>query len=659
MEALASVHDLTKMNQAWEEFINFNKVNSQIVRPVIAHSWERCSLFGVDPYCILGKDVLSDSELQVRRGRRQDLIRIAVPFMQMLMKTCGEDFIVLLCDEEGYVLEILSDTGVLAHLEQLKMGKGANFSEKAAGTNTLGTVLAERVPIQVSAKEHYIQGFHVWSSSAAPIFGTSGDLIGVLNISGNYAKVHPHTLGMVIAAVKAIENQLHLEKVNNELKESHDYAKTVMESITEGLITVNQKGIITWINAAGGRVLGLEPAAKIGRPLGELGKALMPMQQVLYSNGFSDRETVLENNLGRFHFTMTAQPIKNELGEVIGAVATLREIKAVHRLVTNMVGAKARFTFDDLIGDSEVFQRAVFLARRAAASSSTILLQGESGTGKELFAQAIHNASKRAGGPFIAVNCAAIPRDLIESELFGYEEGAFTGARRGGCPGKFELASGGTVFLDEIGDMPLDLQVTLLRVLQEKQVTRLGGSKVIPIDVRVIAATHRNLKSEIKKGQFREDLFYRLNIFTINIPSLRERQHDIELLAGYFVRKLGGQLGKPLMEISPEALSTLLNHPWAGNVRELENALERAINVALGDQIMIEHLPDNLATKKNWRSTESRSISLTLCTLQELERQAIIDTLNALNRNVVQTARVLGLARSTLYKKIQQYEIEI
>ncbi|MDA8235978.1 MAG: sigma-54-dependent Fis family transcriptional regulator [Clostridia bacterium] len=553
MQALASFQQVVNINLAWDQYTKTQKIDP-IVRPVIAGSWKRCSNYNIDPFAQSGKEFLKGTEFQERFNRHYNLIRVALLFMQMLIKICGEDFVAVLGDEEGIILEDYGKSETLEWAKKHRIGKGFNLGERVVGTNTLGTVSVERVPIQVLAKEHYCKVFHEWTSSAAPIFGTSGDLIGVLCISGHYNKVHPHTLGMVIAAAKAIENQLHLEAANEELK----------------------------------------------------------------------RE------------------------------ANLREIKTVNRLV----GAKARFTFDDSIGECEVFQQAVFLARCGAASSSTILLQGESGTGKELFAQAIHNAGKRANGPFIAVNCGAIPRELIESELFGYEEGAFTGARRGGCPGKFELASGGTIFLDEIGDMPLDLQVILLRVLQEKVLTRLGGRKVIPVDVRVIAATHRDLKSEIKKGQFREDLFYRLDIFTINVPPLRERQEDIPLLAGYFVRKIGRQLGKPFMEISPQALISLTNYVWPGNVRELENALERAINVAPGDQIMVEHLPENLAfVIKSQLPTETGLTKL--YSLQEIEYQTIIYTLSTLKKNIAQAARVLGVSRNTLYKKIQQYQIEI
>ncbi len=658
MLALASIDHLSNIDRAWEEYIKLGKMDKCVIRPVIMESWERCSAYGIDPYIKSGQEVLTGFEFQKRLDCHHNLIRVAVPFMQLLVDTCGEGFKVLLVDEEGYVLEMVGDPELLALCKHDQIGKGANLSEKVMGTNTLGTVLAEKTPLQVAARENYCQVLHDWTSSGAPIFDSNGYLIGALGICAHYNRNHSHTMGMVVAAVKAIENQLQLEKVYDELQKAHDFSKAVMESITEGLITIDQKGIINWINTAGGRIMGVEPATKIGHALHKLGSSFMPMQEVLYGSSFNDREIVLDNERGRYHFTMTAQPIKNGQGETIGAVSTLREIKDVHRLVTNMVGAKARFTFDNLIGDSKVFQQACVMARKAAASSSTILLQGESGTGKELFAQAIHNASMRAYGPFVAVNCAAIPRELIESELFGYEEGAFTGARRGGCPGKFELASGGTIFLDEIGDMPLDLQVTLLRFLQEKQVTRLGGRKVIPVDVRIIAATHRDLKTEIEKGQFREDLFYRLNIFSITIPPLRKRQQDIPLLANYFIRKIGRHLGKTLLDISLEALACLTSHHWPGNVRELENALERAINVASGGRIMVEHLPEHLAqTKKSWFPAESGTKKL--CPLREIELQAIIDTISASEGNIAQAARILGVSRNTLYNKIKQYNIQV
>lgn len=308
----------------------------------------------------------------------------------------------------------------------------------------------------------------------------------------------------------------------------------------------------------------------------------------------SDQEMVLDCRHGRVHVVATARPIKHDTGRTLGVVVTMREIKTVHRLVNQMVGAQACFTFDDIIGNSPGLREVVDLAKQVASSDSTILLQGESGTGKEMFAQAIHSHSNRNNGPFVAINCAAIPRDLVESELFGYEAGAFTGAKRGGRPGKFELVNGGTIFLDEIGDMPLETQVKLLRVLQQKQIIRVGGQKAIPIDIRVIAATNKDLGQEVERGNFREDLYYRLNVIPINIPPLRERGEDLVILASHMVEKLSRQLGKRLTGIAPEAMECLKKYPWTGNVRELVNVLERAVNIAAGTSILRKHLPEKI-----------------------------------------------------------------
>jgi len=275
-------------------------------------------------------------------------------------------------------------------------------------------------------------------------------------------------------------------------------------------------------------------------------------------------------------------------------VAVLREFKAVRQLVHRMVGARAKFTFDDLIGKNAAYLKTVQLAKMAANSSSTVLLLGESGTGKEVFAQAIHNAGDRRNEPFIAINCAALPRELIGSELFGYSEGAFTGAKRGGSPGKFELADGGTIFLDEIGEMPLEMQVNLLRVLQEKTLMRIGGDQVITVDVRVIAATNKDLLQAAQQNTFRSDLYYRLNVININMVPLRRRKDDILPLTSFFVEKINQRLSKEAYVIHPETLDILQRYHWPGNVRELENIVERAINVAQTDTLTPDTLPQEM-----------------------------------------------------------------
>jgi transcriptional regulator with PAS, ATPase and Fis domain len=312
---------------------------------------------------------------------------------------------------------------------------------------------------------------------------------------------------------------------------------------------------------------------------------------------------------------------------------------------------KATYTFDSLIGNSPTFLDAKDQAKKAAKSDSNVLILGESGTGKELFAHSIHNDSKRSMGVFIKVNCAAIPAELLESELFGYEEGSFTGAKKGGKIGKFEAADGGTIFLDEIGELPLHMQVKLLRVLQEREVERVGSTRSISIDVRIIAATNRNLEEMVEKGEFRLDLYYRLKVMTIVVPKLSERSEDIPKLVHHFLRKYQKLMNKQIEGISDGALRILSSYLWPGNIRELENSIERALNM-VDEMKMItsDHLPEEISGYKGPSST------LTLNeVMEETERHTIINYLEVMNGNKSETAKALGISRTTLYEKMKKY----
>mgnify|MGYP000851934390 FL=1 len=329
------------------------------------------------------------------------------------------------------------------------------------------------------------------------------------------------------------------------------------------------------------------------------------------------------------------------------------EIHLYKNQLREMYGAK--YSWDNIVGKSEKMAQAKFIGKRASNSVSNVLILGESGTGKELFAHAIHNDSPRSFSPFVKVNSAAIPSELLESELFGYEEGAFTGAKKGGKIGKFELANGGTIFLDEIGDMPLKMQAKLLRVLQEKEFERVGGNKVIKVDVRVIAATNKDLKKLIQEGKFREDLYYRLNVMTIEIPPLRERQEDIEELVKVLLKKLSDQLGKYVSNISDKALEYLLAHSWPGNVRELENVLERAINLTDSDTILPVHLPVYITQSS--RKPIDGPVRPLKDIIEDVEKEAILRCLEYTEGNKLKTAELLNISRSSLYNKMEKYGI--
>lgn len=316
----------------------------------------------------------------------------------------------------------------------------------------------------------------------------------------------------------------------------------------------------------------------------------------------------------------------------------------------------AKYTWENILGNSEKMVQAIYMGRRASQTKSNVLLLGESGTGKELFAHAIHHSSNRKHERFIKVNCAAIPAELLESELFGYVEGAFTGAKKEGKLGKFELANGGSIFLDEIGDMPLSMQAKLLRVLQEKEIERVGGTHTTPVDIRVIAATNKNLEEMVENGTFREDLFYRLNVMSIEIPPLREREDDIVILIQRLLQKLSDQLGVYVGNVSENAMVHLTKYHWPGNVRELENVLERAINLTDTETIHSVHLPYNLTkSKKNSKLGKDRTLKNII---EETEKEIIKNCLEETNYNKVRVAKLLNISRSSLYDKLEKYGLE-
>ncbi|MGE5454741.1 MAG: sigma-54 interaction domain-containing protein, partial [Methylocystaceae bacterium] len=334
-----------------------------------------------------------------------------------------------------------------------------------------------------------------------------------------------------------------------------------------------------------------------------------------------------------------------------GTVVIIRESQRLKSMVRNMVGGNAQKNFGDLAGKDPGFLQAVANARAAATSASNVLLLGESGTGKDIFAQAIHNASPRQHQPFVAVNCAALPRELIASELFGYEEGAFTGARKGGNMGKFELAGNGTIFLDEIGDMPLDLQATLLRVLEDKQIMRLGGNKLIPMGARIIAATNRNLDVDINKGLFRRDLYYRLGVIRITLPALREHPGDILLLADLFLDRICARLDKPRLGLDAKVEKAFLEYHWPGNVRELQNLIEGAVSLAAGSTITLDSILPNLETP--YLSERGRNSEPSLGP----EMDTILSSLASNYFNKTKTAEALGISRRTLYRRLKDHNL--
>lgn len=641
--------------EEWLDFVLEGK-EPENVRNNIAASWKRCKAYGVNPFSSGRSIVLVPDKLMSEKMKEKtSLINVIKPYMESLYKIVeGSGFIVFLTDEEATVLHVVGDKEILEDFcSGWNFRVGANWSEKYVGTSSIGMALHEGKAIQISGEEHYCQKYQKWTCSGVPIRNPQGAIIAAMSMAGSSEKVHTHTLGMLVAASMAIENQLRVLEATEKLLMTTRYHKAVVESVSEGILSIDKEGIITFMNKSAGAILFINPQEAIGKPIKDIVDFKPVILDVLKKGeGYIDREFIINSKRGRLHFIKSAVPIRGENGEIDGVVDVFREIKQVKRLVNQMVGAQARFTFDSIIGVSKELLEAKRVAASAARNSSSVLISGESGTGKELFAQSIHNASSRSQGPFVAVNCGAIPRELVESEFFGYEEGAFTGARQGGRPGKFEMASGGTLFLDEIGEMPIDMQVRLLRVLQEKEVSRVGGNKTFPVDVRIIAATNKDLNKEMEEGTFRRDLFWRLNVLALNIPPLSQRPGDIPVLVEYFLHKLS-QDHNSSYSLSGETLRILESYPWPGNVRELENVLERAVNLAEDEMILPQHLPKNIISK-----SQERQVSHEVLSLEQVEKNAIGATIKHCQGNISLAAKLLGVARNTLYNKIEKYGLE-
>ncbi len=444
-----------------------------------------------------------------------------------------------------------------------------------------------------------------------------------------------------------------------ETKNSNELAATI-ESIHDGIISVNKELEIMSCNHMAKQLLGKYESDISGARLSTIWCDEETKKVIRTGIPVKDKEEIYEEkNKTAKHFLCTIMPIvdiKNEASgrnNVMGAVISFQDISEVRTRIYHMTHQNKATCFDDIIGSSKEITEAKKRALQVSSSNSTVLITGESGTGKEIFARSIHFASPRKENSFITVNCGAIPETLLESELFGYDKGAFTGAEKS-KPGKFEMADKGTIFLDEIGDMPLHLQVKLLHVIQNRQIQRLGGTRFIPVDVRIVAATNKNLEEMILSNEFREDLFFRLNVIPIHIPPLRSRQEDISILLEYALNKFNKKLNKRIRHFHKDALSLLLKYEWPGNVRELENVVEYAVNMEGSDLILFKNLPERVRNTKRFSVTDGQTLKEMT---DDFQRRVILESLQKTGYSVEgknRTAQNLGISESTLYRKIKE-----
>lgn len=672
VEAAKAVIEQEKIRcNCWHDFFILGKDPTEgLVRPQILASWGRCRARKMNPYDVR-REVVSQEELEALRCKYEFLIQATKPVFEAFAERMGEKVYMLdLYDKDLTFIQSFGNNP--RALERRYASVGFRCTESTAGNTAMSLAKETGETAQLIGAEHFDYSLHDEVCTAAPIYNSQGALVGFINMVEffptdayrSFSTIHAISQG-IMYSLKLLEQQVELERAMR-------VNQAIMEAIGDGIMMVDADGVISMTNKAVHRYMNVEGGTTlIGRKVDDLFGKENPFSQVLRSGvNLTEREIRLNTARGALRFVGSICGFGEQDSEVRGVIATFSDFASTQKVMKNLAGWSATMTFEDIVGDSPQIQSVVQLARQTATLPSNTLICGESGTGKEVFAHAIHNESNFANGPFVTVNCAAIPNSLLESELFGYESGAYTGAKRNGQPGKFELAQNGTILLDEINSMPLDMQVKLLRVLQEKAVTRLGGKDKIFLNIKIIAATNTDLQQEVQKGSFRADLFYRLNVLTIRIPPLRERVSDIDQMCRRFLGRLvEAEGGEP--RISEGALRILRSYPWPGNVRELENVLERAWiqSKLLGDDGVNERslwsLPEfsdgrdlQINPRMELPSAETMSRGGEEVSGASLRRKEILDALERNRWNLSNTAKELGIARNTLYRRMKKYDIQ-
>jgi len=632
-----------ELKSQWEYFVGEDQ-KPQKIRKDIFQSWKRCQNYGVNPHQKQSSVILTNDQLSELIDKSQ-LYNTSIPILEELkQQTVGTEHLITLCDSNGRIIYLSGKHSLLHKAEKMNFVQGADWSEKIAGSNAIGTSIAAGKPIQVFAYEHFCEGVHPWNCSAAPIKDPfTGQLLGVFDLTGPNGLAQPHSLSLAQNVSNLIQMEMKeksshirqklLDHYENSLKKYQSNSVILLDAMLN--VVLANSNCLSLLQISDWRQLWSQPE--------------ISQIKILIFNS-NENELELDRYLPSLHLNIRIQSIVFE-SERIGYILHF-EKKQKH----TSSQLKYPEIWGDIIGQSEVFKRAIQKAQTSATTDMPILITGESGTGKEQFAQAIHKTSTRNQYPFLTINCGAIPKELISSELFGYEPGVFTGGNPKGKKGIFEKAEGGTLLLDEIGEMPPDLQVHLLRVLQEKEIVRLGSSQPIAIDVRIIAATNKNPDELIKQKELRTDLYFRLNVIDLKLPALRERKDDLPYLYNYFAVKSAKKLNKPVPTFDKQVISYFHNYHWPGNIRQLENTIDHAVLFCKNNHITLSSLPDSLQNLNKLQDQHESSEILT--TLEQEEKQKIMQLLMRTNNNISEVARQCGIARTTLYRKMKKYKLQ-
>jgi transcriptional regulator of acetoin/glycerol metabolism len=632
-----------RIKSAWEKFFTGGTLPSDGLRCLIDDSWRRCFSEQVDPNQEQAAPPLDEDRIALLRRRHERLISVSTPLMAQARDFLAQTgTVMILTDPEGTILDVEGDLRMRSPLENVRLIPGCNWTESVIGTNAIGTALATRQSVQIHAAEHYCAGIQQWTCSATIIRDPlDASVLGAIDISGLSRSYSRHSLALVITTAGRIESRLSRLEMERRFELLERCVARLSPASQEGVIVLDRRGHLVKAN---------EKAAEA-----------LAARGIHFELHAQSRIAALsaEEEAGR-HALPEWLPLDwveriGQGGRVLGSVISIPFARSRPVAVPRAgegPGLAAAKGFDRIIGSSPALQEALQKAQHLAGSHVPVLLLGETGVGKELFAQGIHEAGAHTEGRFVALNCGGLSRELLASELFGYAEGAFTGARRGGMAGKIEAANGGTLFLDEIGEMPMDLQPHLLRVLEEGEIYRLGENIPRKVSFRLIAATNRDLRQEVKEGRFRMDLFYRIAVTSIRIPALRDRGgEDIRQLVEALAATLSGRHGIPAPAVDDEVIAALECYDWPGNVRELRNVVEAMLLMCRGGRLGLRDLPAELQG-----CAEPRPAAAGI--LGGAEQAQIRSALRRNGGNATLAARSLGIAKSTLYHKLKKYDME-
>ncbi|WPH17168.1 sigma-54-dependent Fis family transcriptional regulator [Variovorax paradoxus] len=637
----------SRLREARRQLTTTGEVADGLIDAALRRSWERSRGFGLAPAGRApGAPHASAAQLARALEQQRELASHARPVMEFLFEQMRDtDSLVILADAQGMLLEAMGDANFADRAQRVALRPGANWHERWRGTNAIGTALADAAPVVVHAGEHYLDRNGFLTCTAAPITGPDGCMLGVLDISGDHRGHHRHALALVRLAVRTVEQKLFDTRHAADLRLRLHLQPEGIGSVAEGLLALSDDGRLIGANAAALAMLGLSRADVGAASIEQLLQLDVPTLMAWCRQPAGAPRTVRRHD-------GSALWLRVEAGRHV--LAASHGSAPAPRAAETHVDALAALDTGD-----PAMHAAVERARRLLDKPISWLLLGASGVGKEVFARALHASGTRRNGPFVAVNCAALPEQLIEAELFGYRPGAFTGASREGAAGRIREAHGGTLLLDEIGDMPLALQARLLRVLQDRQVTPLGGGKPVAVDFRLVCATHRNLRREIEAGRFREDLYYRLNGLALQLPALHERQ-DMPHLVAQMLRSI--EPGREL-RLAPELALAMSRYRWPGNLRQLNSALHTACALLGEHEAQIDwwHLPDDLADELRGISAPEPAVSTAAAMaaggaadLKAVSARAVAQAMQSCAGNLSEAARRLGISRNTLYRKLRQ-----